>query len=198
MRSLALLLISTVAYADQAQPPAGAPAPVMTRPAPHVVATPPRMPPPPPPPAPPPPPSEIAALASKVAGSYTCKGVTFVGNGASTPMTGKVGIKLALGGAWIVVTFAETAGVTFDDYRTFDPVAKQWHRFVLASTTGYTTYTSLGDTGGTWTWEGTATAPSGTMQVRDHETPGDRQLNAWGEALLGGNWQKLYEVTCKR
>ena len=196
MRSLALLLISTVAYADQAQPPAaGAPAPVATRTAPMVVAPPPQKPPPPPPA---PPPGDIAALAAKLAGSYTCKGVTFVGNGASTPMTGKVGVKLGVGGAWIIVTFAETGGVQFDDYRTFDPIAKQWHRFVMASTTGYTTYTSLGDNGGTWTWEGTATAPSGTMQIRDHETPGDHQLKVWGEALLGGSWQKLYEVTCKR
>jgi hypothetical protein len=196
MRWLALLFISTVAYADQAQPPAaGAPVPVATRTAPMVVAPPPQKPPPPPPA---PPPGDIAALAAKLAGSYTCKGVTFVGNGASTPMTGKVGVKLGVGGAWIVVTFAETGGVQFDDYRTFDPIAKQWHRFVMASTTGYSTYTSLGDTGGTWNWEGTSTAPSGAMQVRDHETPGDHQLKVWGEALLGGGWQKLYEVTCKR
>ena len=145
-------------------------------------------------------PPEVAALGAKLVGSYTCKGVFFIGNGASRPVTAKLSYKLAMSGAWLVESFAETraTGLQIDDYRTFDGIAKQWHRFAMTSTTGYTTYTSLGDSGGTWNWEGTASGPDGSLQVRDHETPGDHQVKIFGEGLLGGSWQKLYEVTCKR
>ena len=174
---------------------AGAPA---TQAAPQATRPSLRQPPPPPPlPTPQPAPPEIATLAKQVAGSYACKGVQFVGNGASTPLTAKLAVKLALRGAWLVSSLVAD-DLSFDDYRTYDSVAKQWTRVQLASTTGHVIWTSLGDKGGTWTWEGTATSPRGTQQVRDYEQPGDRQIKLWGEALLGGSWQKLYEVTCKR
>ena len=194
VRSLAVVVaLAGTAHADRAP----APDPVAGRAAPMVMPPPP---PPLPPPAPVKPPAEIAALAKQVAGSYACKGVTFVGNGASTPLAAKLSIKLALGDAWLEASLVETGagGISFDDYRTFDAVSQQWTRLQLASTTGHVTWTSLGDKSGSWTWEGTATSPRGTMQVRDYEQVGNRQLTLWGEALLGGAWQKLYEVTCKR
>jgi hypothetical protein len=200
LRSVAVLpWLAAAAHAGApatSQPPP-TPTPMMhTAPMPM----PPGPPPPPPVPTPPPPPAEIGALAKQVAGSYACKGVQFVGNGSSTPLAAKLTVKLALGGAWIVSSLVETKtdGLSFDDYRTYDDVAKQWTRVQLASTTGHVIWTSLGDKSGTWTWEGTATSPQGTQQVRDYEQPGDHQLKLWGEALLGGSWQKLYEVTCKR
>jgi hypothetical protein len=190
LRSLAVVIaLAGTAYADKAAP-VQAPAPMSQPP----------LPPPPQPPPEPVKPAEVAAVAKQVAGNYACKGVTFVGNGASTPLAAKLSIKLALGGAWLEASLVENraGGMSFEDYRTFDSVAQQWTRLQLASTTGHVMSTSLGDKSGTWTWEGTATAPSGTMQVRDYEQMGDRQLKLWGEALLGGSWQKLYELTCKR
>ena len=184
---LALLALPHAARADR----------VMAAPA---VAMPPVPMPPPPPPPPPPPAAEIAQLAKQVAGTYACKGVQLAADHSSTPVTAKLSIKLALGGAWILSSLAELKadGLQLDEYRTYDPVAKQWTRIQLASSTGHVISTSLGEKGGTWTWEGTATSPLGTQQLRDYEQLGDRQLKLWGEALLGGTWQKLYEVTCKR
>ena len=57
--------------------------------------------------------------------------------------------------------------------------------------------TSTGDSGGKWTWTGTATSPQGTLQLRDFEQRDAKQLKLWGEALLGGTWQKSYEVSCQ-
>ena len=43
-----------------------------------------------------------------------------------------------------------------------------------------------------------STSPHDTLQIRDYEQLTDGQLKLWGEALLGGTWQKLYDVTCTR
>lgn len=208
LRMLALVaVLAGTAYADKMVPASTTPVPAPQPPDPagsraapmarHVAPNPQIDPPPPPPPKAPP---EVAALAKQVAGTYACKGVTFVGNGASTPLAAKLSIKLALGNAWLEASLVETqaGGISFDDYRTFDDVSQQWTRLQLASSTGHVAWTSLGDKSGTWTWDGTATSTRGTMQVRDYEQIGNRQLKLWGEALLGGSWQKLYELTCKR
>jgi hypothetical protein len=154
---------------------------------------------------PPPPPRivvapEIARLGKQLAGTYRCKGVALVGDGSSTPLAGKLAIKLALGDAWIASSFVETGrgGVKLDDYRTYDATAKQWTRIRLSSTSAHVIETTLGERGGTWTWEGSELAPTGTTQVRDHEQIAGRQIRIWGEALLSGTWQKMYEATCKR
>ena len=188
-RLLVLAAVTGTAYADKAEaPPVPAQAPVASR----------RLPPPPPPPPPPtPPPVEVTTLAKQVAGTYACKGVMFVGNGASMPLSAKLSIKTALGGTWLAESL-DGGGFSVDDYRTFDAVAKQWTRIQMTSTSGHAVSTSLGDTNGSWTWDGTQSSPRGTQQVRDHEEVGNRQLTIWGEVLLGGGWQKGYELTCKR
>ena len=152
------------------------------------------------PPQPTPPPPEIAALAKRLAGSYSCKGVWFAGNGSSRPLVAKLAIKSALGGGWIETSFVESGagGVELDDFRTFDPIAQQWVRFQLESTGAATRSTTLGEKNGEWTWDGTTTSPQGSMQARDHEQLADRTIKSWGEALLGGSWQKSYELTCTR
>lgn len=147
-----------------------------------------------------PPPAEIAALAKQLAGAYACKGVQLATDGSSSPLVAKLSVKLALDGAWIVSSLVETkaGGIQLDDYRTYDGVAKQWTRIQLASTTGHAISTSLGERAGMWTWEGTSTSPHDTLQLRDYEQLADRQIKLSGEALLGGSWQKLYDVTCTR
>jgi hypothetical protein len=159
------------------------------------------MPPPPPPPLPPqptPPPPEVAAMAKQVAGSYACKGVWFASDGSSRPLVAKLAIKTALAGGWIETSLVESgpAGVAIEDFRTFDPVAQQWLRIALESTGASTRWTSVGEKNGAWTWDGTTTSSHGTIQARDHEQLVDRAIKSWGEALLGGGWQKSYELTC--
>lgn len=146
-----------------------------------------------------PPSPEIAKLGKSLAGAYKCKGVMLKGDGSSTPLEAKLTIKLDLDNAWIVTSLAETkaGGLKFDEYRTYDGTAKQWTRIQLASTSGHVISTSLGEKDGKWTWEGTATSSAGTMQVRDYEQMG-KQLKVWGEAMLSGSWQKLYEATCTK
>jgi hypothetical protein len=188
--AIALVALCGVASAEKAadmEPPpqAGARAP---RPMP--------LPPQPPKPAP-----EIAKLGKDSAGAYKCKGVQLRRDGSSTPMQATLTIELALDGAWVQASLAETGKpnpLKFVQYTTYDGVAKQWTRIQLASTSGYVVSTSPGEKSGQWSWEGTATSPLGTLQLRDHEQYGANQLKVWGEGLLGGSWQKLYEVTCAR
>jgi hypothetical protein len=147
-----------------------------------------------------PPPAEVGELAKQLVGAYACKGVQLATDGSSSPLVAKLAVKLALDGAWIESSLVETkaGGIKLDDYRTYDGVAKQWTRIQLASTTGHAISTSLGERGGMWTWEGTSTSPHDTLQLRDYEQLGDRQIKLSGEAMLGGAWQKLYDVTCIR
>ncbi|HUJ57150.1 MAG TPA: hypothetical protein VLX92_01595 [Kofleriaceae bacterium] len=192
--AIAVMLTSGVARADRAEPQASAPAGAV---APALMHRPPV-------PQPVPPgfvvPPEIAKLGKQLAGRYRCKGVTFNGDGSSRPMTASVSFKLDLGNGWIAMTLGEDKPGTLRvaDYRTFDATAQQWTRIQLASTTAHVVSTSLGEKDGTWTWEGTASAPTATLQVRDYEQLAGGSLKMWGEALLSGTWQKRYEVTCTR
>jgi hypothetical protein len=157
---------------------------------------------PPPPPTPVQTPApEIAQLGRTAAGSYRCKGVMMRPDGSSSPLQATLAIELALDKAWVQTSLTETGkpgGLKFVEYRTYDPVAQQWTRIQLASSSGHVISTSLGEKSGTWTWEGTATSPNGTLQLRDYEQLSPKQIKVWGEALLGGSWQKLYEATCAR
>ncbi len=158
----------------------------------------PRRPPPPPAPIKP---AEVAKLGKDLAGGYKCKGVTLQASGASTPLQATLTVELALDGAWLQASLVETGKANplrFVDYRTFDPIGKQWTRIQLNSMAGHVMSTSLGEKNGTWTWEGTATAPTGTTQLRDYEQLARGKLKLWGEALLSGSWQKQYEVTCSQ
>jgi len=212
MRSLAVMMLalgSTVALADRAPPPAPQP-PGNDRLPQREVADPflngfggsgiaVRMPPRPVQPdivvAP-----EMAARAKLIAGNYTCKGVTMLSDGSSRPLQATLAIKLDLGIAWIQMSWVQTTppATRWTDYRTYDAVAKQWTRIALASTSSHVASTSLGEKGGAWIWEGTATSPAGTLQVRDHEEYGSKLIKVWGEALMSGSWQKVYEATCRR
>jgi len=154
-------------------------------------------------PMPPPPPAaksaEVQKLGKDLAGSYKCKGVALQANGSSTPLQATLTVELALDGAWVQASLVETGKANplrFVEYRTFDTVAKQWTRIQLNSMAGHVVSTSLGEKNGTWTWEGTASAPTGTTQLRDYEQLARGKLKVWGEALLSGSWQKQYEVTC--
>ena len=156
------------------------------------------MPPPPPPmPTPVPVPPEITAQGKLLAGTYACKGNRQLGNGASTPLQSSLVVKLDLDNAWIVGSWTEKSG-KFLDYRTFDDVAKQWTRMQLVSDGSHSVLTSTGDKAGEWVWEGVASSSHGNVTVRHHETLKGKELKIWGEAMLGGTWQKSYEATCKR
>lgn len=189
--ALASLLISSVALADRVSTPsAGAPMPQQE---PAVVAPMPRRPPAPPLAVSP----EIATRGKLLAGTYACKGNRQLGNGASEPLQSSLVVKLELDNAWIVGQWTEKTG-KFVDYRTFDDVAKQWTRMQLVSDGSHAVLTSIGEKSGEWVWEGVASSSRGTVTIRHHETLKGKELKIWGEAQLGGTWQKSYEVTCKR
>ncbi len=195
----ALSLFAATAIADRVGP---SPEPVMSRQAPAgapmIKATPVR---PTTPITAAAPSAQIAAVGNKLAGSYKCKGVSFKGDGSSSPLTAKLAIKLDLDNAWIQAQMAEDAPGTMrlTDYRTFDEIAKQWTRIQMLATSGHVESTSLGEKDGKWTWTGTAISPTGSIQTRDYEQQIDpKQLKLWGEALLSGTWTKSYLVTCTR
>ena len=179
MRLLVLVALPSLAFADRAMEPPMKPTP---------------------PPAPVGPAPEIAKVGKATTGTYKCKGNTMRGDGSSTPLVATVAVKLDLDNAWIQTTLAEDSKtpLRFTEYRTYDPVAKQWTRIQLVNTSGHVQSTSLGEQNGKWTWEGAAVSPAGTLQLRDYEECPAGGMHLWGEALLGGTWQKLYEVTCKK
>jgi hypothetical protein len=175
------------------------------------VATPMRPPPPngprpPPPPQQPPrvphPPAEVARLAKDLVGTATCKGVVMNGDGSSTPIVGTLESKLDLDGTWLATSFveqrAQQPGLKLSDFRTYDPIAKQWTRLRLDNAMSYVEETSLGASDGGWTWTGTQNTQNGSFEVRDHEQFEAKQIKLWGESMLSGKWQKLYEITCAR
>jgi hypothetical protein len=142
---------------------------------------------------------EIAKVGKDSAGTWICKGNASRGNGSSAPQTTTLTVKLDLDNAWIATTLVEKAGpLKWTEYRTYDGVAKQWTKLQMANTSGYVVATSLGEQGGKWTWTGTATSPNGSVQVRDYEQAEGKGIKRWGEAQLGGVWQRTYEVSCKR
>jgi hypothetical protein len=202
-----LLVLTGVASAEVAAPPppaagsAAAGAPAVERRAPKHDMIDPQADLPPPPksrvPAPIVASPEIAKLGKQLAGTYKCKGVSLKGDGSSTPLEASYTLKLALDNAWLMGTFTG-GGMKFEDYRTFDATAKQWTRIAMHGTSAHIIESTLGEKDGKWTWEGNQIAPTGTTQVRDFEQASGKQIKVWGEALLGGTWQKVYEATCKR
>ncbi|CAN5691858.1 hypothetical protein BH11MYX1_BH11MYX1_25480 [soil metagenome] len=187
---------SPVSYADRLQDPA----PSANRrrapsEAPAVIAPMPAR--PPVPAGPPPVPVEVARLGKQLAGTYTCKGNQATPSGASRPLEATLVIKLDLDNAWL---HASWVGKTskLADYSTYDAVAHQWTRIQLRNDGGHALLTSLGEKGGEWVWEGPAVSATGTIQERHHEQSNGKELKLWGEAQLGGTWQKSYEASCKR
>ena len=185
-----LALIPSLAFADRATPPsAGAPLMPQSEMAPRPM---------PPRPVPAPRPSaEVARQGKLLAGSYACKGNRTNPDGSSSPLVAKIAIKTDLDNAWIVSQWADAAA-KMTDYRTFDDTSKQWTRFLLASDGSHEMLTSIGEKSGEWLWEGAQSSSTGTVQVRHHEKLDAKQLDLWGEALLGGTWQKVYTASCKR
>src|SRR4051812_4567031 len=191
LATLACLLVPSLALADRVAPTSGAPLP-QPEIAPHVMR------PMPPRPVPAPQPSaEVAKQAKLLAGAYTCKGNRTQPDGSSTPFVAKISIKTELDNAWIASQWNEAA-VKLTDYRTFDDTSKQWTRFLLASNGAHETLSSTGDKSGEWVWEGTQSSSTGTLQVRHHEKLAGKQLDLWGESLLGGTWTKGYTASCRR
>jgi len=195
MRLAALfVLIPTVAFADRVAPNAGAPA----RPEPQGELAPRVMRPMPPRPVPKPQPSaEVLKQSKLLAGAFTCKGNRTQPDGSSLPFVAKIAFKPDLDSAWIAGQWTDPS-IKMTDYRTFDDASKQWTRFLLASDGSHETLTSLGDKAGEWLWEGAQSSSTGTLQFKHHEKVAGKQLDLWGEALLGGTWTKVYTASCKR
>lgn len=190
---VASLLLSPAAFADRVNAPAaGAP---RERPEADIVAPVPSRPPRPRPA--PQPSAEVGKLGKLMAGTYTCKGNRMLDGGSSTPLQSTVVVKLDLDNAWLTASWTEK-GAKLVDYRTFDDVSKQWTRFQLASDGSHAILTSLGEKAGETVWEGSSASSTGSVQQRHHEQLDGKELKLWGEELLGGTWQKAYEVACKR
>jgi hypothetical protein len=192
LATVACLLVPSLALADRVAPTAGAPMPHSEAVAPNVMR------PMPPRPVPAPQPSaEVAKLGKLLAGAYTCKGNRTQPDGSSAPFVAKIGFKPELDNAWIAGQWTDPS-IKMTDYRTFDDTSKQWTRFLLASDGSHETLTSVGDKAGEWQWEGTQSSSTGTLQFKHHEKLAGKQLDLWGEALLGGTWTKVYTASCKR
>ncbi len=106
-------------------------------------------------------------------------------------------MSLDLDCAWIHAKLTDNAGVKLDIYRTFDVVAQQWTQMSMANNGAHAVATSTGEANGTWTWVGPESSQAGTVQRRDYETVGTT-VKLWGERLLGGEWQKSYEISCTK
>lgn len=143
--------------------------------------------------------AEIVLHYKRVAGAWTCKGTAARSDGSSSPVAGRVVVKLDLDNAWIVTTFRETTGpLKWTEYRTHDAAAKTWTKVQLVNTSGHVVSTSSGEAKGEIVWTGTAKSPHGSVQLKDHEKVEPKQLTLWGEAQLGNAWQKIYQVVCRR
>jgi hypothetical protein len=198
------LLVSAVASADRAAVPPESPAPTPPTPPTHagsrelpavIAPTPPRRQPLPPKPAPIP--LEVATRGKLLAGSYTCKGHQATGSGASRPVEGTLVVALDLDNAWLRESWSSNVAKAAS-YTTYDGTAHQWIRLEVRNDGSHAMLTSLGDKGGEWIWEGPAVSWTGTIQERHHEQLSGTELKVRGEALLGGTWQKSYELSCKR
>ena len=49
-----------------------------------------------------------------------------------------------------------------------------------------------------WLAKGLSRVILGTVAVRDFEELSKTGIKRWGEAMLGGSWQKRYELTCSK
>jgi hypothetical protein len=195
--AVALLSLVGSAYADRVMAPAATPAPPpLPNQGPSIARR--RV--PPTPPTPSAPVDVIAAAARPLLGNWTCKGVVLVGDGSSTPYEGTLSVAIELDGAWLHGKLAPRSGVVgmkVDMFRTFDAVAQEWTEMSMASNGAHHVATSTGEANGTWTWVGSESSSTGTVQRRDYETQG-ATVKLWGERLLGGSWQKAYEISCAR
>ena len=93
--------------------------------------------------------AEIAKLGKAIAGSYDCSGTE-----------DHLVVSLGLDDAWIEYRFDHAV-----EYRTYDPVAKEWTR-VRIDATGSHVDTSLGEVDGKWAWSAgdTETISLGTIK----------------------------------
>ncbi len=147
---------------------------------------------------PPPLPEEIAKTGKQIAGAYKCKGNAMTPTGQSVPVEAALVIKLDLDNAWIVSSWSSKASKRAD-YRTYDGVAHLWTRIQVSNDGSHGAFTSAGEKAGEWLYEGPQSGQSGTIQERHHEQwTGPKEVKLWGEQQLGGTWQKMYEVSCKR
>lgn len=175
--------------------PVAAPPPPPVQSAPRVM--PPNRRPPPQPPQQPPVSPLIAAEATALAGTWTCKGAQIAADGSSTPETARMTSALVLDGAYVHLTF-DSGTAKLEIYRTFDSVAKQWTQMVMSNDASHVMATSLGEQNGAWTWDGSLSSQTGTLQVRDREQRSGASIKLWGEQLLGGSWTKVYDMTCAK
>ena len=148
---------------------------------------------------PPPPDPQIVAIGSTLAGTWKCKGVRLLDDGSSTPLRVGITSHVELGGAWIAtLRVAADDRSMIEDHDTYDPIAKHWTRYELASTAGHVEATSDGEVDGVWTWTGVARSSGGSNNVRDFEQRAGRTRKLWGEIMLHGAWRKTYELSCER
>lgn len=141
---------------------------------------------------------ETAALATRLAGTWQCKGVLLAANGSSSPLVTTITTKLDLSGGWMQSAIVMGAQPIATEYRAFDDVAKQWTRVQLHANSTLAMATSTGEATGKWTWTGMEQSSAGTVAVRDFEELSKTGIKRWGEAMLGGSWQKRYELTCSK
>jgi hypothetical protein len=175
---VALLALATPAAADMAAPPRPRPKPVEITPA-----------------------VEIATTARSMVGAWTCKGVQLAGDGSSRPALLALAVSVDPDGAWIATTADETIDgksvLKYTEYRTYDAVAKQWTQLEMANTTAYASTTSLGEANGQWTWAGTLHGAT-AVDIHNFEKRTATHVDMWGEQLLAGTWQKVYQFSCAR
>jgi hypothetical protein len=138
---------------------------------------------------PPGPPPQVAKLSQQLAGTWKCKGSYRDETGVTRALASTTTIALRLDGAWLELATATRVGETTTrsiEYRSFDVVAKQWTRVVLASDMRHVVQTSVGEVNGTWTWTGGGAS--------DAQRIAKDAVATWRET----NGEKTYESTCRR
>lgn len=138
--------------------------------------------------------AETAALGKQIAGTWHCKGTSYLPDKSTINGTGTLVIEVALDGGWLKSSFEmKVAGLTMHtaSFRSYDAVAKVWTRITMTDEPAYTIDESLGDDHGTWTWAAqTKGAPNSTTE----------QYTKTGITLTAERSKgvKAYEVTCSR
>ena len=158
-------------------------------------------------------PPEVAALAKTLAGTWKCKGLMFMPNGASMPMNSTIKTKVELDGFWLRTSYAQTGvkkdAFKFESLATYEASSKTWHRVQTDNMGSQEVGTSTGTLDGKTVWNVTSRNLMGTSMGRHYEgmevamTANGKvgnEYKMWGEYSMdkGKTWAKAYESVCKK
>jgi hypothetical protein len=152
------------------------------------------------------PPQELADMAKAMTGTWKCTGKV-LGPDMKTmgDMTATAKLALDMNGYWMHLTYDSKMGKMpfhFEEYTTYDSMAKNWRRVMIENTGGQNIGTSTGPKDNKMDWELATVGMMGAGMFKDHEDWSDLKtgFKSWGEMSMdkGKTWTKVYEQTCKK